>query len=54
MTAIVRTVLRAFSVKNEEYDSALPVLMFTIVGLLLSISFVLAFGLPPFAEFETF
>jgi hypothetical protein len=54
MTAIARIVSRAFSATNEECDSLYPVLMFTVVGLLLSICLVFANGAPPFVGFETF
>lgn len=54
MTAIVRALSRAFSATNEESDSALPFLMFTVVGLLLTISLVLAFDEPSPVGFENF
>jgi hypothetical protein len=54
MTAIITVFSRAFSATNEDFDSVFPVLMFTVVGPLLSICLVLAFGAPPMVEFETF
>jgi hypothetical protein len=52
MTVIA--MLSALSETNEECDTIFPVLMFVVVGLLLSICLVLATGAPPFAAFETF
>jgi hypothetical protein len=54
MATVIRVFSRAFHATNAESDSALPVLMFTVVGLLLSICLVLAFGALPFVELETF
>jgi hypothetical protein len=51
MTAIVRVLSHAFSASNEDSGSVFPVLMFTAVGLLLSICLVLAFGATPMVEF---
>ena len=54
MAAIARIFWHAFDATEAESDSALPILMFSLVGLLLSICLVLAFGASPFVGFETF
>ena len=54
MATFIRAFAYAFDATKVESDSALPVLMFTLVGLLLSICLVLALGAPPFVGFETF
>ena len=54
MAALAEAFSRAFQATNIESDSALPVLMFTVVGLLLSLCLAVALGAPPFVEFETF
>jgi len=54
MTAIVRAFSRAPSATDENTDSLFPVLMFTLVGLLLSICVFLAIGLMPMVESYTF
>lgn len=53
MTTIARLLSIAFSEANERPDDALPVLMFTAIGLLLVICLMLSNGAPPIA-FETF
>jgi hypothetical protein len=54
MAAIARLLSQAFPAGDEKSDAVLPVLMFTIVGLLLSISLFLANGAPWSVGFETF
>ena len=54
MTVFTRAVSSAFTRTNEECDSLFPILMFTVVGLLLTICLVLASGAPALAEFGTF
>ena len=54
MTVFIRAVSSAFTRTNEECDTLFPVLMFTVVGLLLTICLVLANGAPPLAEFGMF
>jgi hypothetical protein len=54
MTAIIRGFSRAPSATDENTDSLFSVLMFTLVGLLLSICVFLAFGLMPVVESYTF
>ena len=54
MAVIARFLSQAFPAGDENSDSALPVFMFAIVGLLLSISLVLTFGTPWSVEFESF
>lgn len=54
MTTITGPFSRAIHAASLESDSTLPVLMFTVIGLLLSLCLVLALGAPPFVEFEMF
>ena len=54
MVAIAKAVSSLFYATNEECDSVLPVLTFTVVGLLLVICFVVTSGAPPFDVFESF
>jgi hypothetical protein len=54
MSAIVKAFSRAFSATDEEADSALPFLMFTVIGLLMMIGLVIAYEAPPLVAFEYF
>ena len=54
MTAIILAITSAFSGTEDECDALFPVLMFSIVGLLLSICLVLASGVQPPVGFEVF
>lgn len=54
MTAIVGFFSRTVSATNEDSGSAFPVVVFSVVGLLISICIVLAFGAPPLVELEIF
>jgi hypothetical protein len=54
MIGIIRLISSAFAGTTDEQDTLFPVLMFTAVSLLLINAVVLAGGMPPFFEFETF
>jgi hypothetical protein len=54
MAVLARLISQVFPAEDENANEALPVLMFTIIGLLLLISFTVAFGLPSPIDFETF
>jgi hypothetical protein len=54
MAAIAKLLSRAFPEADERSDDIFPVLMFSAIGLLLTICLVLAYGAPLFLEFEVF
>lgn len=54
MAAIAKALARVLLETNENSDSVFPVLMFSVIGLMLTIDLVLAFRMPLFIGFETF
>lgn len=54
MAAIAKLLSRAFAEADERSDDIFPVLMFSMIGLLVTICCVLAHGSPLFLEFEVF
>jgi len=54
MATIARLLWIVFSEVDERSDDVFSVLMFTAIGLLVVICFVLMNGAPPAIEFEAF
>jgi hypothetical protein len=54
MNTIVRLISCAFSATDEASDAALPVHMFTVIGLLLAICLVLESRGQPLVAFDIF
>ena len=54
MITIAKAVSSLFYATNEECDSVLPVLAFTMVGLLLVICLVVTSGTPSFDVLKSF
>jgi hypothetical protein len=54
MAAIAKLLSRAFPEADQRSDDIFPVLMFSVIGLLMSICFVLVHRTPMFLEFQVF